>query len=41
MLLIAAVVSTAWFVITRDIPPFAFYLVLTVFSVWGLIATPH
>ena len=41
MLLIAAAVFTAWFVITRDIPPFVFYLVLAVFSVWSLVATPH
>ncbi|MGC5075950.1 hypothetical protein [Agrococcus sp. DT81.2] len=41
LLLIAAAAFTALFVGTRDIPPFAFYLVLAAFSVWTLLATPH
>ena len=38
MLLVAAGVFGAWFVIARDIPPFVFYLVSTVFGVWSLLA---
>lgn len=41
LLLVAAAAFTILFVIARDIPPFAFYLVLTVFSVWILVAAPH
>lgn len=40
LLLVAAAAFTALFVFTRDIPPFVFYLVLAVFSVWSLAATP-
>lgn len=41
LLLVAAAAFTALFVISRDIPPFAFYLVLAVYAGWVLVATPH
>lgn len=40
LLLIAGGAFTALFVIARDIPPFLFYLVLSAFGVWALVATP-
>ena len=41
VVLIAAVAFTALFVITRDIPPFVFYLVLTVVGTWVIAAQPQ
>lgn len=41
LLLIAAAAFTILFVVARDIPPFTFYVVLTVFGVWILAAAPH
>lgn len=41
LLLVAAAAFTALFVIARDIPPFAFYLVLLVYAGWVLVAAPH
>lgn len=40
VLLIATGAFTLLFVITRDIPPFLFYLTLSVFAIWTLVATP-
>jgi hypothetical protein len=41
MLLIATAAFTALFLITRDIPPFLFYLALAVVGVWALLANPQ
>lgn len=41
LLLVAAAALTALFVITRDLPPFAFYLVLTAFGAWCIVADPR
>ncbi|WP_411720934.1 hypothetical protein [Mycetocola sp.] len=40
MLLSATAAFTALFVIAHDIPPFVFYLALSVFGVWNVVATP-
>lgn len=41
MLLVAAGAFTALFLVARDIPPFLFYLVLSVVGVWVLVASPQ
>jgi hypothetical protein len=40
LLLVAAVGFAAFFLITRDIPPFFFYLVLVVVGAWVILAVP-
>ncbi|MHA6524729.1 hypothetical protein [Tessaracoccus sp. G1721] len=41
VVLIAAVAFVALFVVTRDIPPFVFYVVLTIVGIWVIAAQPQ
>lgn len=41
LLLVSAGAFGVWFLLTRDIPPFVFYLVLSVVGSWVLLAQPN